>query len=272
MMKIKYYQDSNGNKVTKDISGKEEIIPKIYFEYFQVDGLHNGTGTIDIPDILIKLIKDKTIQFKGTTDKELPKMDDKGNINTTLPASGPIGFTTQNGFGIAPGREEFAKGELDRKLTDPAAASKFRQQPFGGQLNDINFPNHGYAGKHAKHYPYGLNVKFDYDQAILNSLSTEILETAYNKFLAELKKRKSFFAPTMSLENNVKQALIALGFKEKTDGRWYHHILGEDREDNWLKFDPKTDSLTKITTMLFGSGFIKGQFKVRMDIKKALDI
>jgi hypothetical protein len=74
-------------------------------------------------------------------------------------------------------------------------------------------------------------------------------------------------------EYNIKaNCLSDLGFQRRGPAKWWSPVFGEDKEQNWMDFDMKTDELYVLIPKLFRSGYVQGQRKVRFDIKKALDI
>ena len=66
--------------------------------------------------------------------------------------------------------------------------------------------------------------------------------------------------------------LTAMGFVPKGPARWWHPVLGEDLEWNWLLFDLETDDLTSLPPKLYRTGWAHGQRRLRMEFKKVLDI
>jgi hypothetical protein len=68
------------------------------------------------------------------------------------------------------------------------------------------------------------------------------------------------------------EVLKALGFTLRSTARWYHPVLGEDFEHNWMWFDLETDSVTSIVPKLYRTGWVYGQRDIRMKFKKVLDI
>jgi hypothetical protein len=66
--------------------------------------------------------------------------------------------------------------------------------------------------------------------------------------------------------------LKRLGFEERENSRWYHPVLGEDWQHNWLWFNIETTDPESITAMLYKTGFVTGQGYIRRGIKKLLDL
>lgn len=80
--------------------------------------------------------------------------------------------------------------------------------------------------------------------------------------------------PTPSTVHNI---MISLGFQPRSNNngvvyRWFHPLLGEDFEHNWLLLDAGTDSLQSLVPKLFRSGVVAGQRQIRKDVRAALDI
>jgi len=66
--------------------------------------------------------------------------------------------------------------------------------------------------------------------------------------------------------------LTKLGFQKRNACSWFHPLFGEDREDNWMHFDPETDDIQHVIPKMYHYGYNKGRQNLRYDIKKALDI
>jgi hypothetical protein len=66
--------------------------------------------------------------------------------------------------------------------------------------------------------------------------------------------------------------LTKLGFQKRNECSWHHPLFGEDREDNWMHFDPETDDIQHVILKIYNYGWNKGRQNLRFEIKKALDI
>jgi hypothetical protein len=86
------------------------------------------------------------------------------------------------------------------------------------------------------------------------------------------KIREKIQKTPLEFKTTVEGTLIELGFQKRGACLWHHVLFGEDREDSWMKFDPKTDVLTTLIPKIFRMGHHRGVTKVRRDIKTALDM
>jgi hypothetical protein len=121
------------------------------------------------------------------------------------------------------------------------------------------------------------NIKFPNAQPYvgdiidLDKLKKESKEAHFEKMMTQASQN---LEPDVKAElfNPIERVFKALGFQARKEARWYHPILGEDFEHNWLYFDLHTDSLQSIVPKLFRSGYVKGQKQTRMDVRAVLDI
>lgn len=70
--------------------------------------------------------------------------------------------------------------------------------------------------------------------------------------------------------------LWALGFRPRPNKngsvhKWYHLVMGDDRDDNRLLFDPETDTLESLGVKLIRLGARLGTRQLKMEIKAALE-
>jgi hypothetical protein len=85
-----------------------------------------------------------------------------------------------------------------------------------------------------------------------------------------LKDKENIFQDTHAINNSM--VLQKLGFEERSATQWYHPVLGDDMEHNWLHFDTQYDDTESIVPKIYKTGFVQGQKNIRMGIKKVLDI
>lgn len=242
-MKIDFKVNSQG-KIELD---NGHILDSQILQFYDHDTLANGTGWVDLPQGLI----DGTDVFEGTTKKRLPKMDEKGNINEVR--LGHPGFRYSN-------------------LETPSEPNGFAGDPTSTP-GEFSIPRKRISYEDQLNVQQQKSFRDAYLDQAFNSMQTESLADMFEKMGKILRSRgvSTVFTVTHPVEQK-ERVLYSLGFIKRTQNRYYHSILGTDSEENWLRFDPMIDNVSQVTDMLFRSGFVKGQFKVRMDIKAALDI
>jgi hypothetical protein len=270
-MKIDFKTNSQGKIELEN----GHVLDSQILNFYDHDAFANGTGWVDLPEGLISG-KD---EFKGTINTEIPKMDAKGNIQTVVNNDPPVprmppldpmelGLRFENGKLVQ--GNGLSQKEIDdynlRYASNPTSPVYSQRFDSASTSDKYSIPGNPFS--------YEQNAFRDaYMQRAFGSMQTESLVEMFEKMGKILRSRgvSTVFTVTHPVEQK-EHALYNLGFSKRTEGQYYHPILGQDLEQNWLAFNPEIDSLANITSMLYKSGFVKGQFKVRMDIKAALDI
>lgn len=247
------YITSNGLKLDDDLIG-----------YYDHDFLADGSGWVELPNAVITNLEGD-VRLIGINITKQPIMDNQGNIINTQPH---IQLPNPEITHIFPPNSCVPSTSKTINyppigVRDPTKTLKIKDlEPFIGD----KFPEDHSLKQHLRDaYTKGFQ-KLTIEP---NNIPKELVEYPIDE------EDKIFSGPAgispKSIDANI-QSLLSLGFHERGSARWFHPIFGDDKEWNWLLFDPRTDNLISLVPKIFRTGRVQGIKKVRMDIKAALDI